>query len=255
MSRVSRCSGERTRRAGRARRPAPGAGSGAVRGGSYGVMLVSVLAALAAVAVAAFGAAAVDPARPDSPGARALAEIASFYHGLESYEAQFEQTRAWAGMEGDEPALGTLYLKRPNRFRIEYQRPEGHLQVADGEKVWTWVPESGDVLVAPLAPGTGDLLRWILENSRADSLVGATELDGGPARVVGLHPEEGTGLSAVTLFTRPGAAELLAYELIDSSGNRTLYRLLRTRKNPRLADELFRFTPPPGAPVVEVGAP
>ena len=222
---------------------------------------MSVIAVAAFTAGWAFAASVPAPAgetppvAPGTPGARALEEIAAFYRGLASYEAEFEQTREWAGMDEAEPSLGTLYLKRPNLFRIEYRRPEGHLQVADGRKVWTWVPESGDVLVAPLDPGTGDLLRWILVYSQADSLLGEEELDGRPVRVVLLHPSEGMGLRAVRLWTRIGEAELAQYELTDSSGNVTRYRLRRTKRNPPLADELFRFTPPPGTPVVELGAP
>lgn len=195
---------------------------------------------------------------PATPGAAALREVAGLLLGLDTYRADFEQTQDWVGMEAPAAARGTLSLCRPNRFRIEYEEPKGHLQVSDGTRVWTWVPENGEVLLARLSDGpggSGDPLRWVLENGRAESEVLTETIDGGPARVIALIPAEGSGLKRVRLWTRPGSPDLIRYEYEDDGGNRTLYRLTRTRKNPPLEAGLFRFTPPPGVPVVELGAP
>ena len=193
-----------------------------------------------------------------TPGAAALREISGLLLGLDSYQAAFEQTQEWVGMDAPAAARGTLYLRRPNLFRIEYEQPKGHLQVSDGSRVWTWVPENGEVLLARLADGPGgssDPLLWVLENARAEPGVVADTVDGGPSRRIVLVPAEGSGLKQVRLWTRPGSPDLIRYEFEDDGGNRTLYRLSHTRKNPRLDLGLFRFTPPPGVPVVELGAP
>jgi outer membrane lipoprotein carrier protein len=206
----------------------------------------------------AAGTAGRAPAVAPTPGAAALREIAGLLLGLDSYQAEFEQTQEWVGMEAPAKARGTLYLQRPNLFRIAYSEPKGHLQVSDGSSVWTWVPENGEVLLASLGAspvGSGDPLRWILENGRAEPEVAADTVDGLPARRVALIPAEGSGLKRVQLWTRPGLPDLIRYEYEDDGGNRTLYRLTHTLKNPTLDAGLFRFTPPPGVPVVELGAP
>ena len=198
------------------------------------------------------------PAVPLSSGAMALREIAGLLLGLDSYQAEFEQTQEWVGMDAPAAARGTLYLCRPNLFRIEYAQPKGHLQVSDGSRVWTWVPENGEVLLARLSAGplgSSDPLRWVLENGRAEPGVVADTVDGEPSRRIVLIPAEGSGLKRVRLWTRPGSPDLIRYEYEDDGGNRTLYRLAHTRKNPPLDVGLFRFTPPPGVPVVELGAP
>lgn len=195
---------------------------------------------------------------PVTPGAAALREVAGLLLGLDSYQATFEQTQEWVGMDAPAMARGTLYLRRPNLFRIEYSEPKGHLQVSDGGRVWTWVPENGEVLLARLSDGpggSGDPLRWVLGNGRAEPEVAADTVAGQPARRIVLIPAEGSGLKRVQLWTRPGSPDLIGYEYEDDGGNRTLYRLTHTRKNPRLDAGLFRFTPPPGVPVVELGAP
>lgn len=197
-------------------------------------------------------------AAPLTPGAAVLREIAGLLLGLDTFEAEFEQTQEWVGLDAPAAARGTLYLRRPNLFRIEYSQPRGHLQVSDGSRVWTWVPENGEVLLARLSGGPGagsDPLRWVLENGVADSSVVTETVDGGPSRSIVLVPAEGAGLKRVRLWTRPGSPDLIRYEYEDDGGNRTLYRLIHARKNPRLEVGLFRFTPPSGVPVVELGAP
>jgi outer membrane lipoprotein carrier protein len=224
----------------------------------WAVGAASVMLLLGLAGASARAAAGQAPAVATTPGEAALREIAGQLLGLESFRADFEQSQEWIGMESPAMAKGTLYLHRPNLFRIEYAEPKGHLQVSDGTQVWTWVPENGEVLVVPLTGGpggSGDPLRWVLETSRAEPAVLADTVDGHPARVIVLIPASGSGLRRVRLWTRPGSPDLIRYEYEDDGGNRTVYRLTHSRKNPGLDDDLFRFVPPPGVPVVELGAP
>jgi outer membrane lipoprotein carrier protein len=193
-----------------------------------------------------------------SAGAAALRMLAAAFEKLETFQAEFAQSQEWVGMEPGPEARGTLSLKRPNLFRLEYREPAGHVQVCDGEAVWTYVPENGEVLKTVLggAKGQGgDFLRWVLEEGTADPAVGEEEIGGSPARVLVVSPPEGLGLKMVRFWIRPGGTTIVQYEVTDSSENRTLYRLLKSRENPKLKAATFRFTPPAGVPVVEVGGP
>ncbi len=193
----------------------------------------------------------------ESPGERALHAISARFADLATFEADFTQTQSWVGSDPVE-SRGTLYIKRPNLFRLQYTEPPGHLQVSDGKIVWTYVPENGEVLTTKLDARRGqggDLLHWVLETGKAEPELGREDLDGKPATVVTLVPDPGLGLSRVRLWTRPDSPEILQYELTDASGNVTLYRLNHVRRNPALPDTLFRFVPPKGVPVVELGTP
>ena len=195
---------------------------------------------------------------PLSAGAQLLAQIVADLQSLETFRAEFEQRQEWVGMDPTPAYRGTLSLLRPNRFRLEYREPAGHLQVSDGKKVWTFIPENGEVLAADLegAPGGGgDLLRWVLTHGKARPEVARETLAGRPARALTLDPDPGLGLSLVRIWTEAEAPGIRQYEITDESGNRTTYLLTRTERNPRLAEELFHFTPPEGIPVVELGAP
>jgi outer membrane lipoprotein carrier protein len=190
-----------------------------------------------------------------SAGQAALRVLAAAFEKLETFQADFSQSQDWVGMEPGPEARGTLSLKRPNLFRLEYREPAGHVQVCDGEAVWTYVPENGEVLKTSLGGKGqgGDFLRWILEQGTADPTVGEEEIGGSPARVLVVSPPEGLGLKTVRFWVRPGGTTIVQYEVTDSSENRTLYRILKSRENPKLKDTLFRFSPPAGVPVVEVG--
>jgi len=194
-------------------------------------------------------------AEVDSPGARALRAVAEPFQALETFRAEFVQSQEWIG--SDEPTFyrGNLYIQRPGQFRIEYSEPKGHLQVSDGTHVWTYVPENEQVLVAQLPPGleNNDLLGRILEESRAEQEIESVSLDGEEVEVITLHPPIDLELRTVRLWTGAASSEILQYELTESSGNRTTYRLKRTWENPELEEDLFRFEAPKGVPVVEVG--
>lgn len=192
-----------------------------------------------------------------SEGEQALEQIATPFRALRTFQAKFVQTQQWVGMDDAAVFRGVLSISRPNRFRIEYTDPKGHVQVSDGTQVWTYVPENEQVLLLPLREeqSRGDVLTRILEESRPDPVLERGTLDGKPVRILTLIPPAGLDLDHVRLWTAEGSSAILQYELTETGGNRTTYRLEEIRENPDLDEKLFRFTAPPGVPVVEVGAP
>ncbi|MCA9729098.1 MAG: outer membrane lipoprotein carrier protein LolA, partial [Candidatus Eisenbacteria bacterium] len=77
---------------------------------------------------------------PPTDGEVALRQIAAPFAALRTFQAKFVQTQSWVGMDEVAEYRGVLSISRPNRFRIEYSEPKGHLQVSDGTQVWTYVP-------------------------------------------------------------------------------------------------------------------
>ncbi|MEZ4651811.1 MAG: outer membrane lipoprotein carrier protein LolA [Candidatus Eisenbacteria bacterium] len=202
----------------------------------------------------------VAPARAEeggsapSPAAIALGRAAAPFLALHTFQAEFVQTQEWVGMDDPSFFKGMLYLERPNRFRLQYEEPKGHLQVCDGETVYTYVPENEQVLAARLPrDGRADLLGRILEESVPDPETQEAELDGVPVRILTLDPPDGLELESVRLWTRSDSGAILQYELNELSGNRSTFRFMKTWSDPKLDPDLFRFEAPKGVPVVEVG--
>ena len=64
-----------------------------------------------------------------------------------TFEARFEKQFYWAVLDKYRSREGRIYLRRPNRFRIELEG--GDVVVADGEAVWSYVVHNGQVVISP----------------------------------------------------------------------------------------------------------
>lgn len=225
--------------------------------GVFGLLSVNSQTASAAVTEAAPPPAHDEPSGSYSEGERALWQIATPFRALRTFQAKFVQTQSWVGMDDEPQYKGVLSIARPNRFRIEYTDPKGHVQVSDGTQVWTYVPENEQVLLLPLREeqSRGDFLTRILEESKPAPELERGTLEGKMVRILSLTPPEGLELGHVRLWTEEGSSAILQYEMTELGGNRTTYRLEEIRENPDLDERLFHFEAPPGVPVVEVGAP
>jgi len=189
-------------------------------------------------------------ARADGdPGARLERALAA----LDSVRAEFTQDLVAADGASTEHAAGTLYLKKPGRFRWDYSTPK-QLIVCDGQKLWLYDPE--------LEQATVRRVRDSLSQTPAMLLSGEARVrDGFTVRDAG----RSAGLEWLSLVPKGGdtdfreirlgfAGELLQrMEFTDKLNQRTLIELKKLERNARLADALFTFAPPAGVDVIGTG--
>jgi len=177
--------------------------------------------------------------------------LESFLGGLHTLQADFVQTVVVPDGQQELTSRGTFYLSRPSRFRWSYSSPEGQLVVADGDRVWLY---------------DADLLQ-VSHQDQDDALRGTPALllsDTSPIdkhfETIELGPR--IGLEWLELIPRGENSEitkvLVAFdgdtlerlEMIDSFGQVTRFFFTKLQRNPQLADELFRFNPPPEADIL-----
>ena len=148
-------------------------------------------------------------------------------------------------------ASGKFAIARPGRFRWSVEKPYEQLLVGDGERVWIYDPDLNQVVVrrsdralgstpAALLAGKEDVERafeWRdLPPANGLDWLGATPKD------------RESSFSEIRLgFDSSGLAAL---EVTDNFGQRTLISLLHMERNPKLAPDLFKFSPPKGADVI-----
>lgn len=148
-------------------------------------------------------------------------------------------------------ASGKFAIARPGRFRWSVEKPYEQLLVGDGERVWIYDPDLNQVVVrrsdralgstpAALLAGKEDVERafeWRdLPPANGLDWLGATPKD------------KESSFSEIRLgFDSSGLAAL---EVTDNFGQRTLISLLHMERNPKLAPDLFKFSPPKGADVI-----
>jgi outer membrane lipoprotein carrier protein len=180
------------------------------------------------------------------------ATVDRHYNALRSLRVAF--TESYAGMGTDRQESGTLLLAKPGRMRWDYARPPGKLFVLDGKYGWFYSP--GDAQVQRIAASRLDdlrsPLRFLLGHAQlAKELNGLTlSHDGASFRLSGVPRGMEQRIRALELtVTASGTIQQMTLEELD--GSRTGFAFRDEQPNPALPKDGFRFTPPPGVPVVE----
>ena len=182
----------------------------------------------------------------------ARARLDSFGKGLNAVSADFEQHMTDQNRHGDKTSRGTLALKAPRQFRWDVTAPYKQLIVADGEKVWIYDPDLEQVTVR--AQGTEEA------HSPLTVLTDLSQLD---RDFTTSEQGECDGLSWLRLKSKDkepqfeyadlgfdAAAGLARMAFKDSLGNSTEIHFSHWQRNPKLAADAFRFTPPKGVDVI-----
>lgn len=183
--------------------------------------------------------------------ADAVATLREFVQEVSSGRSAFTQTVSSADGTRKKTSSGSFEFQRPNRFRFAYAKPFEQLIVADGQKVWIFDADLnqassrklgqalGATPAALLAGGSLDKDFVLSSEPPRDGLVWAVAM---PRTKDGPFQQLRVGFRGKTLA---------ALEIFDSFGQRSLLQFSRFEANLPLAAELFRFTPPAGADVIE----
>ncbi len=182
----------------------------------------------------------------------ARTRMQAFAGSLVSLSGEFEQSVTGARGSRGEPSRGTVALKAPRQFRWQTTSPFEQLVVADGSRVWVYDPDlmqasvrsqSTEEAQSPLTVLT-DLSRLEVDFTASD----AGTRDGlAWLRLVSKAPEP--EFAYVELgFDSDDALARMRFE--DALGNTTEIRFSGWKRNPKLADGSFAFTPPAGVDVV-----
>jgi len=179
------------------------------------------------------------------------------YNRLRSLQAEFTEIYRGAGIDRTES--GTLWLKKPGKMRWEYRSPRDKLFLSDGKDAWFYLPGDKQARKTPVRK---------LEDLRSPLgfLLGRTRLEK-ELQGLGFAPD----LAPVTPGNRVlrGVPKNMAERVIqvlleitpdnrisrividEVDGSTTEYRFREQKENVGIADERFRFTPPPGVEAID----
>jgi outer membrane lipoprotein carrier protein len=172
-------------------------------------------------------------------------------------QAEFTEVYRGSGMERTES--GTLWLKKPGKMRWEYRSPKEKLFLSDGKEAWFYLP--GDRQVRRSSVKKLDDLRsplgFLLGKTRLEK-----ELDGlsaapdvapvTPGNMVlrGVPKGMADRVNQVVLEITPDY-HIARIQFEEADESVTEYRFSGQRENVAIADQLFRFSPPPGIEIVD----
>lgn len=183
--------------------------------------------------------------------AGSIEKLNSFVKSTRSARADFTQTVLAKRGSATQQASGTMEFSRPGKFRWTYSKPYAQSIVGDGKKLWIYDTELNQVSVKPLDAALGSSPAALLAGSnaieRSFSLKDVGMEDG-------LEWLEATPKAKDTSFERIrmgfSSSTLAVMELKDSFGQTTVIRFANLQRNPRIAANTFKFTPPKGADVI-----
>lgn len=183
--------------------------------------------------------------------ADARARLEAFANGLNALSGQFTQTTSDANGEVQEESHGTLALAAPRQFRWQYEDPFPQLIVADGNDVWIYDQDLEQVTVRNQSTEESQ--------SPLTVLVDLSQLD---RDYVVQNLKDRAGLSWLGMTSRAKEPPFKRIEigfdaqgpkrmlLEDLLGNRTEWAFSNWQRNPKLAADTFKFTPPAGVDVI-----
>jgi outer membrane lipoprotein carrier protein len=183
--------------------------------------------------------------------ASGLDQLHAFLEGTKTAQGTFRQVVVNKDHRTTQTTSGTFAFARPGQFRWTYDKPFDQLIVGDGAKVWVYDRDLNQVIVRKLDAALGATPAALLAGDNALEQ-NFTLVAGGESE--GLEYVNATPKATDAQFTRIrlGFSDSLPrrMELTDAFGQTTELTFGDVQRNPKLAPDTFRFTPPKGADVV-----
>jgi len=189
----------------------------------------------------------LDVAGPSSGGNN----LERFFREVNTFSASFKQVVLDASQTPVQESSGRLWIKRPGKFRWDYQAPYEQKIISDGKHLWIYDVELKQVshqnLSASLAQTPAILLAGkgkFKDNFRVKSLGKQGGLEW-----LQMIPRNSDG-SYETIRIGFKKRQLYILEMVDGFGQTTRVTLSGARENRSISNRKFRFVPPKGVDVV-----
>lgn len=178
--------------------------------------------------------------------------LKKFYEQTYAMQANFHQIVTDSKGRKVQEVRGEMQMKRPNKFRWDYQKPYEQQIISDGKQVWLYDTDLAQVTIRALDKALG--------SSPAALLAGDEDVDANyvlrdfnrqdQLEWVAVVPKVNeTGFNKINLAFNK-AQMLQEMELVDSFGQQTRIVFSEQKQNPTIAAKTFLFKTPKNVDVV-----
>jgi outer membrane lipoprotein carrier protein len=181
--------------------------------------------------------------------------LRAFIRDVNTGRAQFTQIVTSPDGTKKKTSTGSFEFARPNRFRFAYAKPFEQLIVADGQKVWIFDADLNQASSRKFTSALGATPAALLAGGSLDKDFDLAAVLAKDAARDGLdwvqaNPKTKDGsFKSVRVGFR--GKDLAAVEIVDAFDQRSLLQFSQFTPGVSFAPDAFRFTPPPGADVIE----
>ena len=215
----------------------------------------AVIVALAACA--ALGGQLVGRAA-DATAPELAAALQRKYDGIKDFSADFSHAYEGGVLHKTLTERGHLLVKKPGKMRWDYSTPETKQFVSDGVKMYSYIPQDKQVIIASVPPdedaptptlflaGKGNLTRDFTP-SLADAPAGMPA----GSRALKLVPKaRQRDYDWLVLVLDPATLSLRGLVTTDAQGGTSSFSFTNLKENVGTADKEFTFKIPRGVDVV-----
>ncbi len=188
---------------------------------------------------------------PDIAMAGGKASLEHFFEQVQTLTARFQQVILDEGMNPIDQSSGMVRLVRPGRFRWDYDAPQEQHIISDGKKVWLYDVELAQVTIRKVDRALGKTPALILAGQGDLNKTFNIKEMGKQGRLqwVLLEPKQQEEFNSIRIGFEGSSLRLL--EMVDGLGQITRITLSNSIINRRLNPQLFSFTVPAGADVID----
>jgi outer membrane lipoprotein carrier protein len=183
--------------------------------------------------------------------ADAVDTLKNFVTNVKTGHAAFTQTVTSPDGAKKKTSSGTFDFSRPNRFRFTYAKPFEQVIVADGQKVWIHDTDLNQVSSRKFTQALGATPAALLAGGslEKDFTLSALPAKDGLEWAQALPKAKDGTFQSVRIGFK--GQDLSAIEIVDSFGQRSYLQFTQLVANAQVSPELFKFTVPKGADVIE----
>jgi outer membrane lipoprotein carrier protein len=147
-----------------------------------------------------------------------------------------------------------LLMEKPARFRWAVTEPYEELTVTDGETLWHYEPDLGQVTIQRFEDEEADRRPVMLLNGNAESIresydVSSTNMGGDLMRFILIPRNTDRLFERLSLTFKGPVLEEMQFE--DSLGQQTSLTFSEVNRNVPLEASNFSFTPPTGIDIID----
>ena len=184
------------------------------------------------------------------------------YDGIKDFSADFTHTYEGGVLRKRITERGHLVVKKPGKMRWEYVAPEQKQFVSDGVKMYSYIPQDKQVIVASVPPeneattpalflaGKGSLARDFtatVAETPADMPAGS--------RALKLVPKvRQAEYDSLVLVVDPGTLAIRGLVTYDAQGGKSSFAFTNLQENTGVTDKAFAFKIPRGVDVITAPA-
>ena len=171
-----------------------------------------------------------------------------------NFKAQLAYTMVNAEMNIDEKKTGVIYVQGDS-YRIEM---EGQQIISDGKTVWTYLPDSKEVMVSEVSETEESFSPTKILTKYNDDYDARFDPDSkyknANLKVINLKASEGKNFDRISVTVNSDKLSLESFSMYDKDGNVFTYQIILLEPNLNLAANTFVFNVNdyPGVDVVDM---